>query len=76
MKYLGVFLGEYEICPNSVKIKVDCYGNNYPAQMQTLEQEGFNAYAELERVEHNGYDITDYLHDNIIDELTAKINEK
>ena len=72
MKYLGT----YKITPNCATIEVDCYGTDYPAQRETLEQEGFSAYAELEKVECSGINITDYLSDNDLDLLTAKINEK
>lgn len=70
------YLGSYKITPNTAEIEVDCYGSSYPAQRETLEQEGFNAYREIERVYHNGLDIIDYLSDNDLDKLKIRCNEK
>lgn len=70
------YLGKFTICPNVTDIEVECFGTVYPSQRETLEQEGFNSYVEVEKFEHNGVDITDYLSDNDIDKLTAKCNEK
>ena len=70
------YLGTYRICPNTKDIDVECYGTHYPAQRQTLEQEGFNSYVEVEIVKHNDIDITDYLWDSILDDLTKRCNIK
>lgn len=69
------YLGTYKITPNSKEIEVCCYGTVEPAQRETLEQEGLSKYAILEQVECDGNIITDYLSDNLIDYLQAKINE-
>jgi len=69
---LGTYLGNYVICPNSKDITVECYGTVYPSQRQTLEQEGFNSHVEIETVIHDGTEITDYLWDWILDDLTER----
>jgi hypothetical protein len=71
----GEFLGEYTITPNTVSISVDCYGTVDPAQHETLEQDGFGEHATVERVEHNGYDITDYLSDDVLHWLNEQAND-
>lgn len=70
------YLGSYTITPNTAEIEVCCFGTVYPAQKETLEQEGFSSYAELERVEHNSIDITDYLSDGLFWLLNEQINSK
>lgn len=73
---LGTYLGTYTICPNTKDIEVECYGTSYPAQRETLEQEGFNAYVELETVLHDGNEITDYLSDNDLKKLSEECNSQ
>lgn len=68
------FLGTYVICPNTKDIEVDCYGTSYPSQIQTLEQEGFSRYVEIEQVKHNGIEITDYLSDKDLEDLSERCN--
>ena len=72
----GTYLGSYKIRPNSVEIEVDCYGEVNPAQRQTLEQEGIPAHVILERVEQDGFDITDFLCDDDLEKLDKLCNEK
>ena len=66
------YLGKYIICPNTRDIEVECFGIVYPSQRETREQEGFNSYVEIEVVKHNDIEITDYLWDWILDDLTER----
>lgn len=68
------YLGTYKICPNTKEIDVDCWGTCNPAQNQTLEQEGFIGYNDLEKVTDGDLDITDYLHDSIFSNLLELVN--
>jgi len=70
------YLGTYKICPNYKDIEVECYGTSYPYEAQTLEHQGCPKHAEIEQVKHGDIDITDYLSDNILDELNVKVNSK
>lgn len=70
------YLGNYRICPNTKDINVECFGTIYPSQRETLYQEGLSGYVEVEVVKHNDIDITDYLWDWILDDLTKRCNEK
>lgn len=70
------YLGTYTICPNSTDIEVECFGFVEPAQRETLEQEGFPAYANLESVKHGDIEIIDYIPQSEFNKLQTLINEK
>ncbi len=69
-----IFLGEYEITPFDKTITVQCFGIFHPKQRETLEQEGLQNYAELEKVIFDDVDISDVLTSDIWDELETLIN--
>lgn len=70
------YLGTYTICPNNADIEVECYGYVEPAQLETLEQDGFSTYANLESVKHGDIEIIDYIPYVEFDKLQVLVNQK